>query len=170
MALLGNSYGDTDEIAALVPRYANGAGVFDAATRPTLTQVESITDQVSAVVNMILSRLGFDIPITDADAVLMLDLFVNQEVAAIAEGINGSGRFGPTSKTGGKRGRFALILDDVEEFLMANALGLERLGATRSYDPIAGISYRGSDERGNDTSPIFQRGAFGAVWKDWDSS
>lgn len=170
MAILANSYGDTGEIAALVPRYGNGSGIFDATTRPTLLQVESLTDQVSAVMNSILAGAGFSIPVSDADAKLMLDLFVNQEVAALAEGINGSGRFGPTG--GGKQGtgsRFALILTDVQAFVKANATGLERLGATRTYDPIAGISFRSVDEGGSDTAPIFQRSAFGNVFEDWDS-
>ena len=95
MALLTNSYGDLGEIAVLVPRRASIGDKFDVNTRPTLLQLESIVDQISAVVNTILAQAGFDIPVTNADAVLMLDLFVNQEAAAIVEGINGSGRFGP---------------------------------------------------------------------------
>ncbi len=169
MALLANSYGDPDEVAALVPRHANLVTKFDAGTRPTLLQVESLCDQVSALVNALLSQNGFSIPVTNADAVLLLDYFVNEEMASIAEGIHGSGRFGPTAKKGGSRGRFALVMDDVQSFVESNAIGLERLGATRTYDPIAGISYRGQDEGGDDTSPIFQREAFGNVFKEWDT-
>ena len=33
------SYGDKNEVAALVPRYANTSGVFDQLTRPTQAQV-----------------------------------------------------------------------------------------------------------------------------------
>lgn len=169
MALLTNSYGDTSEVAALVPRHASTAGIFDTETRPTINQVESLCDQVSALINSLLAQNGFDIPVTDADAVLMLDYFVNEEVASIVEGINGSGRFGPTAKRGGSRGRFALVMEDVENFIEGNAVGLERLGATRSNDPIAGISYRSTDEGGDDVSPIFQRDAFGNRVKEWDS-
>jgi hypothetical protein len=169
MALLTNSYGDTDEVAALTPRNASTAGTFDLTTRPPLTEVESLCDQVSALLNSILAQNGFSIPVTDTDAVLMLDYFVNEEVAAIVEGINGSGRFGPTAKRGGSRGRFALVVEDVQNFIEGNAIGLERLGATRTYDPIAGISYRATDEGGNAVSPIFQRKAFGNTIKEWDS-
>jgi hypothetical protein len=104
MAIGANSYGDTTEIIAIVPRYGND-GVFDATTRPTMNQVESIVDQVSGVVNTILAAQGFAIPISQATAKLMLDFFVNEEVAAIVEGINGSGRFGPTAKRPGGEGR-----------------------------------------------------------------
>ena len=60
------------------------------------------------------------------------------------------------------------VLEDVEAFVMGNAVGIERLGASRSNDPIAGISFRGQDEGGSDTAPIFQRSAFGNRFKDWD--
>jgi hypothetical protein len=169
MALATNSYGDPKEVAALVPRIASPAGIFDTETRPTISKVEGLCDQVSAILNTILAQNGFDIPVTDADAVLMLDYFVNEEVASIAEGINGSGRFGPTTKRSGPQGRFALVLDDVQNFIDTMAVGLERLGATRSSDPMAGISYRATDEGGDDVSPIFQRDAFGNTFKDWDS-
>ena len=169
MALLANSYGDTGEVAALTPRNARAAGIFDLTTRPSIAQVEGLCDQVSALVNSILAQNGFAIPVTDTDAVLMLDYFVNEEVAAIVEGINGSGRFGPTAKRGGARGRFALVVEDVQSFIEGNAVGLERLGATRSSDPIAGISYRATDEGGNAVAPIFERDAFGNTFKEWDS-
>ncbi len=167
MALGSNSYGDTDEIAALIPRRAS-SGSFDETTRPTLAQLESIVNQVSAVVNAVLSQAGFSIPISQADAKLILDLFVNQEAAAIVEGINGSGRFGPTAKKS-VGGRFAIITSDIKDFILEQAVGLERLGATRTYDPIAGIGYRSTDVSGDSISPIFQREAFGNAFDDWDS-
>ena len=168
MAIGANSYGDTGEIAALVPRYADPGGVFVATTRPTLLQVESIVDQVSAIVNSMMAQQGFDVPVTQADAKLMLDYFVNEEVASIVEGINGSGRFGPSVKRRGASGRFALVVEDVQMFLETNAVGIERLGVTRTYDPIAGISFKGIDNSGNDTIPLFQVKAFGNRVIDWD--
>jgi hypothetical protein len=146
MAIGANSYGDTGEIAALVPRYANRVTAFDVDTRPTLAQVESLVDQVSAVVNSMLSQAGFSVPISQADAKLMLDYFVNEELAAIAE-----------------------IVEDVQAFIDAHAVGIERLGAERSSDPVSGISFRDTDAGGDDTAPIFQRSAFGNAFTDWDT-
>jgi len=169
MAIGANSYGDAAEIGALVPRHTD-KGIFTGLTRPTLTQVETWVDQVSAVVNIMLADSGFsDVPVTQADVKLALDHFVNQEVAAIAEGVNGSGRFGPTGKRGGSQGRWAVIVEDVQEFLATFAIGIERLGVDRPTEPMAGISYRDIDEGGDDTAPIFQRKAFGNRFKDWDS-
>ena len=65
-------------------------------------------------------------------------------------------------------GRFNIILNDVKEFIEAQAVGIERLGASRAYDPIAGIGYRSTDNSGDDTFPIFQREAFGNTFTDWD--
>lgn len=170
MALGANSYGDTGEIAALVPRHANNSGIFDTATRPTLLQVESETDQISAMMNMILAEFGFTIPVSQTDAKLMLDGFVNKMVAEIVLGINGAGRFGPTSNSkSAPKGKYMMIAEDARAFIGANALGLERLGAARSYNISSGIGYRSTDASGDETSPIFQRESFGETYKDWDS-
>ena len=169
MPIGANSYGSTGGVAGLTPRYATSSGVFDATTRPTLTQVESYIDQVSATINVMLARLGFSIPVSNAQGVLMLALFVNEEVAQIVEGINGSGRFGPGQKQIG-RSRYQLITADVQEFIDTNAEGLEAIGATRTTSDVGAVGFRDTDERGNETGPIFQRSGFGNTFKDWDKA
>lgn len=163
------SYGSLAGVAALVPRYVSRAGTFDDTTRPNGTQVVGLIDQVSGIIDAILAQNGFATPVTNAAVKRALDLFLNQEVAAIIEGINGSGRFGPTTKTGGRRGRFALIFEDVEMFVEANVLGFERMGAERSYGEASGIGYRGTDEKGDDIYPIRQRKEFGNIFDNWDN-
>ncbi len=160
MAIDANSYGSTDGVAALTPRYANASGVFDATTRPILTTVEGLIDQLSGILNTMLAEQGFTIPISQTTCKLALDMFVNEEAAAVVEGINGSGRFGPTVKVPNK-GRFMLIMDDVQGFIAANAAGFERLGATRAFKFTDGIAFRDSDEAGDETFPIFERKSFG---------
>ena len=161
MAIGANSYGDTDEIAYLVPRYTDSSTkLFTAATVPTLTTIESYTDQVSGILNSYLAEEGFNIPVTQADAKLALDLFVNQEVAAIAEGINGSGRFGPTATAKGKGTRFSVIMHEAKEFIEANKTGFENLGAGRAKDTTSYIGYRDTNNAGDATYPIFQRDGF----------
>jgi len=166
MAIRENSYGDTSEIAALIPRYDNGSGVFDTNTTPTLLQVESLVDQVSGALNSVLAENGFEIPVSQADVKLVLDGFVNDEVAQIAVGINGSGRFGP-SKAGYTASRHKLISDDVTSFVAANATGFERLGATRENNNFE-IGSRTADESGDEVTPIFQRKGFGNEFTEWD--
>jgi hypothetical protein len=171
LAIGDNSYGSAVGVAAMVPRWPNSNGVFDATTRPNLATVEDWLDQVSALLNTILAENGFAVPVSQATARLALDMFANEEVAAMSEGVNGSGRFGPTAKQGGKaKGRFALILDDVETFIGSNAAGFERLGAARSFSRAGGIGFRDANESGEATFPIFQREQFGNSFTDWEQS
>jgi hypothetical protein len=171
MAVGANSYGSAAGVGALVPRYAGTTGAFDGTTRPTATQVEALIDQISSLINMILSKEGFTIPISQADTKLALTIFSQEEVAAICEGINGSGRFGPTTKSPG-RSRFSLITDDIQDFIETNSIGFEALGAARPVSTAGSIGFRDTDEGGHPTFPIFQRDAFGrdSFFKDWDTS
>ena len=177
MALQPNSYGDTTEIARLVPRYAN-SGVFDETTNPLLVTIESETDQVSGAVNSVLMQEGFEIPVTQADVKLMLDGFVNKMVAEIANGIRGSGRFGPMSQNKGfgptsqaksqAKGKWFMIMEDTAAFIKGMALGFERLGATRTFNVTAQMGFRDTDKSGTETQPIRQREEFGETYEDWD--
>jgi hypothetical protein len=155
MTIGANSYGTTGGVSALTPRYATSGGVFDTTTRPTIATVEAQIDQISGLCNSILAQAGFKVPITQADCKLAIDIFVNEEVAAIVEGINGSGRFGPTTKEPGKS-RFALIMDDLQAFVTANAGGFENMGATRSSDTMT-IGYSTADYE-----PLFTRDQYGS--------
>lgn len=169
MALDPNSYGTVTGVAALTPRNANSSGTFDATTRPALTRVEAFIDQVSAALNSILAQNGFVIPVTQASVVRMLNFFVEEEVASIVEGLNGFGRFGPNPERGGRPNMFSAVRKDVEAFVESNAVGMERLGATRNYSLTAGIAFRDTDESGASIEPLFQRKAFGNAVEDWDS-
>jgi hypothetical protein len=162
MSLAANSYGSTADVAALVPKWANKATPpdFDTTTRPTLAQVENQVNQLSALVNALLAEAGFAIPVTQADAKLALAYFVEEEAAAIVDGINGSGRFGPSSKAMGAKGRFALLVADVQAFIEMNKAGFERLGAVRAFAATAGLAFRATDNQGNDVHPMVSREQF----------
>lgn len=164
-------YGTPDGVAMLAPRFANRGGKFDDTTRPNHASVLSLLSQVGSILNAILAQSGFTVPVTDADVTPALALFVNQETAAIVEGINGSGRFGPTveSRKGGTKSRFQLITEDVANFASTYAIGLERMGATRTNTFASGIGYRETDESGDTVPPLFQREQFGESYKDWDA-
>lgn len=168
MTISADSYGSVTGVADLVPRYATETGTFDTATRPTLSQVETYIDEVSAIVNVILAGEGFTTPVTESTVVMMLDLFVNQEVASIAEGVNGSGRFGPRDKTGTGANRFSLILKDFNTFIKDTAVGIERMGAARSYSLIDGVGYRDKDINGQSVVPMFQREDFDRTFENSD--
>lgn len=172
MALLDNSYGDPAEIGKLTPLWAKASGsTFDTTTAPTLASVESWCDQVSGLINTILSEYGFTVPVANTDAKLMLDMFVNEEVASIVEGTHGSGRYGPTalSKRAGGTNRFQIVHANVSQFVAEHAAGLERLGVTRTFDQGDSIGYRGQDTSGDLVEPMFKREDFGETYSTVDT-
>lgn len=156
-------YGTSAGVAALTPRYANGTADFATNDRPTKAQVETFLAQMSNLLDAIMADVGFTTPVTDADVISILTMFVQDEVAAIVEGINGSGRFGPTTKAP-KKGRYQMIFDDIQAFVYETASGLERMGAARTGE--INILYRSTDEAGLTTSPLFARTDFGETYKD----
>jgi len=169
--ITAGSYGAIATVAALVPRHASKAGNFDDVTNPTGVQAATFLDQVSAIIDTVLEANGFTTPVTVAKAKRILDIFADQEVASIVEGIHGAGRFGPAVGRGTAKGRWSVVMTDVIEFITKMAVGLEKLGVPRPRDLSSGIGFRDSDERGNTTFPLFQRSAHGddAYQTDWDS-
>jgi len=141
MAINANSYGSTSEVAALVPRYADSTGDFNATTNPTLAAVEGMIDRVSGLVNSYLASLGFSVPVTQADAAFMLDNIVVDTVATMVDGVRGSGRYSPKNKAIAERGSWAVISMDVKGYLDDVAKGLENLGVTRGYAHDEELSY-----------------------------
>lgn len=169
MAIGANSYGDPAHIAKLTPQIANSSKVFSATTNPTLDTVENEVDYISGFLNAILASRGFDIPITQADAKAMLDLFVNRMVAEIVKAMRGGGRLGPLVKEG-RKSLDHFLMSDIIEYIDQVADGLQTMGATRSKSTVGdGLSFRDEDDGGNDIVPLFQRAAFGATFEDWDT-
>ena len=87
------AYGTPGGVAALVPRYANAAGVFDSETTPAAADVATWLAQISAMLDVALSGHGVDVPVTEATVTPMLDGYANAQAAAVARGVNGQGRF-----------------------------------------------------------------------------
>lgn len=73
MTIGANSYGSTAEVAALTRHVLDGNVTFSPSTVPTLTEVETIINRVSGVLNSALAAFGLDIPIDQADAKLACD-------------------------------------------------------------------------------------------------
>jgi len=86
------SYGTAAHVAALVPVYTTG-GVFSASDNPSLANVVNWIDQVSALLNIALNGSGFTTPVTNADAILILQAWVEQAVADLCAYANSAGRF-----------------------------------------------------------------------------
>ena len=119
------AYGTAAEVAAFAPRYADSSGEFSLATRPTLARVDAWLVQVSGVLDTYLASKNYAVPITDAAFLAALNMVPSEEVAAIVEGANGSGRFGPTAPDQRGQGRFAIIRQDVMDFIDSLLVGNE---------------------------------------------
>ena len=124
------AYGSLDEVAAFVPRYADQFGNFTTTTRPTLVQVTAWLEQVSGILDAYLSSKGYATPITEANLLAALNLFTSEEVAAMVEGANGSGRFGPTAPNQRAQSRFAIIRMDVMNFIDSLLIGNETMAGS----------------------------------------
>lgn len=167
MAVSANSYGSADDVAELVPKWANN-GRFDDTTEPTLARVETLIDNVSAIANGCLAQMGYDVPVTDTDAVRIVKQLVSETTATIVDGIRGTGRYAPGSKAVQRNGMMTVVYTDICNMLKGMDFGLQQLGATKTIQNADGIGFRDEDEGGDETAPIFQRNAFGNAFKDWD--
>lgn len=170
-----DSYGTSMGVASLTPRYAGNSGDFTSTTRPTDLQVNKWIDNISSMLNIILADHGFAIPIVQINAVIACETFVEEEVASIVEGVNGSGRFGPVGAQVGSQnripssGRFGIVTSDIHNFIATNALGFERVGCLRTQAPTDQIAYRDSDQQGMSVPPLFERKGFRDIAKEWDN-
>lgn len=167
MAVSARSYGSAAGVAAYVGVYTK-AGVFDTTTKPTLANVESWIDQVSALLNTALAKRGFSVPLTQADAKLAAASLVEQLVSDLAQAANSSGRF--FSERFLERGvsNWAVIRSDISTWVEEYASGLEELGESRGTSSATTIGFRSSDNAGRETAPIFQRSQHGNRFDDWD--
>lgn len=164
-----NSYGTAAHVAALTPVYT-ASGSYTTSTNPTLATVVSWIDQVSALMNTNLAAAGFVIPVTQADAKLTLEAYVEQAVADLCHAAHAAGRFFTEHNLRAGRSPMAIIRSEITEWVTENSSGLQALGATRTNETNAlEIGHLTVDEGGDTVSPLFQRKAFGELDKDWNS-
>lgn len=84
------TYGSVAGAAAFVGHLTNAAGTFDnlgppTGTAPTLDQVETFLDQVSAQLTGWLAAAGYAVPVVQSDAKSALDGYANVGAAGLAE-------------------------------------------------------------------------------------
>lgn len=149
------AYGDTDRIAALVPRHTK-SGRFDNTTQPTLLQVEAWNTQVSNLIDASLANHHFTVPITDTEALSVVSVFADQLCADLVQMVNGYGRFKDEPKRGTKNPLWVTIGKDIDAYIEKVAKGLEELGAARQK--WANVLPPSVTVDGKDIEPIFQRG------------
>jgi len=169
MSVYDHSYGTPADVAALVPRYTDSTTrVFNSSTRPTIQQVETYIDRISAILNVLLAEQGFAIPVVQQDAAMALAELVIESVIDLCHAANSAGRFFSDRELRGQS-PMKILRNELADWIETHAAGFENLGATRSTSNAEQIGYRGEDEGGDSTFPIFQRSGFGNEFTDWDS-
>jgi len=170
MTVGANSYGTAADVAALADLYASETGEFSVTTIPTLAQVENWIDQISGIMNTALAGQGFDVPVTQSDAVLAIESFVIEAVVDLTHAANSSGRYFTAQALERGISAMASIRKQILDWVSMFAEGLESLGVDRTGETGGGdILFRSEDNQGNEITPIFQRKAHGNVFQDWDA-
>jgi hypothetical protein len=133
------AYGSAAGVAAFTPRYVSRElRQFDAATTPTLTQVDAWRAQISAMLDVSMSAAGLPAPATHADVVPMLDGFVNSSAAWLVETVNGQGRY--QERPIGTREALDVIRNAALEWVSEHAAGIGAIsGAIASTTPVITI-------------------------------
>jgi hypothetical protein len=173
MSIASDSYGTVEGVAALARTWTTDDTFLDAdayqdGTNPSLTTVEKWINQVSALLNTALAKYGFVVPITTSRGVLVTASIVEQLVADLCAYANSKGRFLTEKFTDKGLSVWRAIRDDLDEWVLEYAPGLEQDGAERVASNIDEIGFRSTNEKGEATYPIFQREGFGNRFQDWD--
>lgn len=173
MPIASDSYGTVEGVAALAPTWTTDDTFLDAdayqdGTNPTLTAVENWINQVSAVLNTALAKYGFVVPISTTRGQLVCASIVEEIVADLVAYATSKGRFLTEKFTERGISVWRAIREDLDEWVLGYAPGLEQDGAQRQASNVDEIGYRSTNEQGDETFPIFQRDGFGNRFTNWD--
>ncbi len=170
MAVLARSYGTAFGVSVRCGQYVDASsGQFTTTTHPTLTQVETFLNQVSGLMNTALSKAGFAVPVSQADAVQAITGIVEEYAADLVLATGMQGRFYSESFQRSGKSRINVMADEINAWVESAAPGLAELGVPQGDTNVYAIGYRDHDEAGDEVVPLFQRKAFGETTKDWDS-
>lgn len=133
MAIGANSYGSTAGVAGYTPLYTDATTkLFTTSTTPTLANVESWIDQVSAIANAAFAAAGFSTPITHADAVLSIAGMVEQCVADLCHMSRSSGRFFSERSQNSSLSAMGQLRREIFDWVENNTRAFEEWGITRN--------------------------------------
>jgi hypothetical protein len=155
VAISANSYGSVAGVASYVKRLCNSSGTFDTGTKPTLIEVEGFIDQQSAKLNAWLVQSGYSIPVTQASAKLILDLYANLGAAGLAELTQRNAGYGDEENE--RETEFLKEFMAAKDFIFSGALSELGAATSAASSPIAGLWSGGATSSGQRLRPIFTR-------------
>jgi hypothetical protein len=132
------AYGSPAGVAAYSVWTENGEFVdptdYVAGTKPTLTQVNTFLAAISVMVDLALGSEGFTFPVTQPDALLLIDEIVNMLASDLVNAANQSGRFFTERVLETGKGQMAIINADILAWVVANTDGLVAMGVPHTVD------------------------------------
>ena len=162
------SYGTATEVSQLRSRYTS-SGSFTASTIPSSTAVTNFLARGSALIDVMLAREGFTVPVTATNVLLALDDLAVGYAVDLCDVANSAGRFYDESTTPGNP--LVIMQQELSDWFEKNAPGLERMGATRTKSVMSGLAFRTVDNSGDDSNiSIFPIESYGNKRKNWDPS
>jgi hypothetical protein len=136
-------YGTPEGVAALSAQWTNQGewldvdiyDIYSSATVPSLTQINTWLDQVSATVDIRLADEGFQTPITDTEIVKDIAGLVEGLVKDLADYAHGSGRFYSKQSLESGLSPYMTIDKEISEWVARRSIGLVKLGVNKRDDP-----------------------------------
>ena len=127
------AYGTAAGVAALTPTFTRDgafydAGASDTATTPTLAQVNTWLDEVSALMDNALATEAFITPVTDADVLPILNGYVQGIVHDLVHFSRKAGRFYSKRALDAGSSPFNLITSEITDWVKANYEGFVNQG------------------------------------------
>lgn len=159
------AYGSRAGTVPLVQHLLGSGTDFSASTKPTSTQVDAFLVDGSAILDGWLAEAGYTIPVTDAEAVLILDHYAELFAAYKCELSRATGAYGAEGNDRGET--FKRDFMEAQD-LIKKSDALVNLGAARTKQEGKGFKVGGLSptdktdfEADTDrTQPIFKKGMF----------
>lgn len=158
MPVGANTYGSVAGVAAYV-RHIAGSG-FTTTTKPTTAEVEAFLNQRSAILNGWLAQQGYTIPVTQADAVLVLANYANVGAACDVELTQRAAGYNADDPNR-RENKFCAEFMRAQAYIESGALAALGVPATGAPGPLAGLAVGGVTSGGLRLRPVFKRRSLG---------
>lgn len=131
------AYGTPAGVAAHAKTWTRGGVFYNAsasplvaATKPTLTEVNTWLEQVSDMFDRAISNEGFVVPVVATKSVSLITLEVERIVADLCDRVNGTGRLAQDRVL--HIGYMRILSNEIKTWVQEGATGFENEGVPRT--------------------------------------
>ena len=168
MTIRGDSYSSVAGVLALTRHLIEGETTFNTTTRPTITEVETLIDESSGLLNLSLRKYGFAPAVVYANSTTKLacDLWVRGKTVKMVELSHPTQGFGADNDT--RVDMLDGLYGAADKFVEKNALGFKRAGIAVADPSSQGLVLTGTTVQADRTDydddtleqPMFKRNLF----------